>query len=140
MCLTDIVFRSGPEVPKEVAVSTEVSSLGPRGSAPFTVASSMLLLHTQVSLNSQQSWRIHSPRDTYFDTGFVKLKRCNDHFDTGFVKLKRCNDHFDTGFVKLKRYNDHFDTGFVKLKRCNDHFDTGFVKLKDVMTILTRDL
>ncbi|GFG36881.1 hypothetical protein Cfor_08691, partial [Coptotermes formosanus] len=37
----------GPEVPKEVAVSTEVSSLGPRGSAPFTVASSMLLLHTQ---------------------------------------------------------------------------------------------
>jgi hypothetical protein len=57
-----------------VAVSTEVSSLGPRGSAPFTVASSMLLLHTQVSLNSQESWQIDAPRDIYFDTGFVKLK------------------------------------------------------------------
>ncbi|XP_021937734.1 probable nuclear hormone receptor HR38 isoform X4 [Zootermopsis nevadensis] len=39
--------NSGSEVPKEVAVSTELSSLGPRGTAPFTVASSMLLLHTQ---------------------------------------------------------------------------------------------
>jgi len=53
-CVWPIFSRSGPEVPKEVAVSTEVSSLGPRGSAPFTVASSMLLLHTQVRRNWQE--------------------------------------------------------------------------------------